>query len=142
MRHDLWDVAAVYRREQADSLRGLAGADQPPSDEVRDLYRVASTIELRGIATMARTATIVGARCCDTCRAANGTVHKIAVELRSSTLPHASCPTGLCRCRWDLTPHDVRMIQRYLERTRGLPAEAKGEVESSEPATVATATPG
>jgi hypothetical protein len=118
-------VAARHRREQANALRRVAGRHLPPSDEVRDLYREAARIELQGIGAMARTAAVVGSRCCDVCRSDEGTVRKIATELRSSRLPHEGCTNAPCKCRWDLTPHDVRMIQRYLVRSGRLRADGR-----------------
>jgi hypothetical protein len=125
VRRDLWEVAAQLRRGQAIALHRLAGRQVPPGREIRDLYREAAMIELRGIAGMARTAAVVGPRCCDVCRADDGTPRRVAAELRRARLPHEGCTKGLCRCRWDLSPRDVRMVQRYLVRTGRLIVEAE-----------------
>jgi hypothetical protein len=124
LRRDRWEEAARHRRAQADALRRLTGRHLEPSTEVRDLYREAAAIELRGIAAMARTAAVVGSRCCDACRADDAAVFRIAAELRATRLPHDGCPKGVCRCRWDLTPRDVRMVQRYLQRVGRLRTDA------------------
>jgi hypothetical protein len=124
LRRELWEVAARHRREQANALHRLAGRQHPPTTEMLELYRVAARIELRGIAAMARTAAVVGSRCCETCRSEDGTAHRIAAELRSARLPHVACPRGLCRCRWDLSQQDVRTVQRYLVRTGRLRIDA------------------
>jgi hypothetical protein len=136
LRREMWEVAARHRRDQGNALHRLAGRQLPPGPEVRDLYREAARIELRGIAAMARSAAIVGSRCCDVCRADDGVTHRIAAELRSARLPHQGCTRGVCRCRWDLSPHDVRMVQRYLIRTGRLRVDSP---ETADPETMLAA---
>jgi hypothetical protein len=132
LRRELWEVAARHRRDQANAVHRLAGRQLPPGAEVRELYREAARIELRGIAAMARTAAVVGSRCCDVCRADDGATHRIAGELRAARLPHQGCTRGVCRCRWDLSPHDVRTVQRYLIRTGRLRVDSP-EAADQEP---------
>jgi hypothetical protein len=142
LRRDRWEEAARHRRGQADALRRLTGRHVAPSEEVRDLYREAARIELRGIATMARTAAVIGSRCCDACRADEGAAFRIAAELRATRLPHDDCSKDLCRCRWDLTPRDVRMVQRYLQRVGRLRTDAAVPDAAPDPPTIAESAPG
>jgi hypothetical protein len=110
-----WEDAARIRREHAAVLYRIAGSPVPPSSEVLKLHRDGVTAELRGIAEIARDAELVAATCCDTCRADDGRVLRIAAELRAPRLPHDGCPKGLCRCRWALaTPRTT--VQHYLRR--------------------------
>lgn len=127
LRHDRWEVAALLRRDQAQAIRRMDGEGAPPTDEMLRRCRQAAELELRGIASMARTAVVVGARCCEACRADDGAVLRIAGELRGTRLPHVDCPKGLCGCRWDLAPRDVLLVQHYLQRTGQWP-EMKGQV--------------
>jgi len=98
-------------------MHRVAGSPATPTDEVLALYHEAVSTELRGIGKMAKEAALVGADCCDTCRADDGRTFKIAAELRTPRLPHEGCPKGLCYCRWDLTIRDRSMVERYLRRT-------------------------
>lgn len=142
LRRDRWEEAARHRRGQADALRRLTGRHVAPSEEVRDLYREAAAIELRGIATLARTAAVIGSRCCDACRADEGAAFRIAAELRATRLPHDGCSKDLCRCRWDLTPRDVRMVQRYLQRVGRLRTDAAVPDAATDPQANTASTPG
>ena len=75
----------------------------------------------RGIAEVARTAELRAATCCDTCRSDDGREVRIAVELRTPTLPHAACPKGPCRCRWFLADRDRTIVTGLLRRQRRAP---------------------
>ena len=101
-----WEDAARIRRAQALVLYRVAGSPVPPPDGIVRLHRDGTAAELRGIAGIAREAELVGATCCDACRADDGRTLRITAELRVPRLPHEGCPRGLCRCRWDL-PHDI-----------------------------------
>jgi hypothetical protein len=111
-----WEDASLIRREQALALHRIAGSPETPPAELVALLREGAAAELKGIATIARDAELRGADCCDACRADDGRVFAIAVELQAPRLPHAGCPWGLCRCRWDLAAHDRTTVQRYLRR--------------------------
>jgi len=111
-----WEDAAQTRREHALALYRVAGSPVPPPAEIVKLHRDGVAAELRGIAEIAPDAELVGAACCDACRADDGRVLKIAAELRVPRLPHDGCPKGLCRCEWGLTPRHRTAIQHYLRR--------------------------
>ena len=95
-----WAEVALIRRRQAGALFEEAGAQLPPSDEILALYREGAVATLREISQVTRTAELVGAACCQACRADNERVFRIADEIRTPRLPHAGCPSGLCTCDW------------------------------------------
>ena len=95
-----WSDAAAVRRTQATALHRADGASDSPGPDVLAAYRDAVAADLRAIAETVRDAAMVGADCCDACRADAGLVARATVELRATRLPHAGCPSGLCRCRW------------------------------------------
>lgn len=95
-----WDEMAQIRRRQAAALHEEAGAHLPPSDEIVALYREGVAATLRKLAQVSRDAELVGAACCQACRADNEHIFRIADELRTPRLPHAGCPRGLCTCDW------------------------------------------
>ncbi len=112
-----WDTAARLRRDQATALyRAAGGMSKPPAPEVVALYRDGVAAELRGIAEISRDAEVVAATCCEACRADDHKIFRISAELRQPRLPHAGCPRGLCRCRWDLAARDRTTMRRYLRR--------------------------
>lgn len=111
-----WEDAARIGRQHALALYRVAGSPVPPPEEIAGLHREALAAELRGIAAIARDAQLVAASCCDACRVDDGRVLRIATELRTPRLPHAGCPKGLCRCRWELAASDRTAVQRYLRR--------------------------
>jgi hypothetical protein len=114
-----WDMAARLRREEAGVLHRIAGASIPPPTDVLTIYREGVAAELKGIAEIARDAELVAARCCDVCRGDDKAIARISTELRTPRLPHAGCPKGLCRCRWDLATRDRQTLRRYLRRRPG-----------------------
>jgi hypothetical protein len=114
-----WDAAARLRREEAGVLHRIAGASVPPTAEFVTIYREGVAAELKGIAEIARDAELVSARCCDACRGDDKAIARISTELRTPRLPHAGCPKGLCRCRWDLATRDRQTLRRYLRRRPG-----------------------
>jgi hypothetical protein len=116
-REDRWEDASRQKRDQAAALYRLAGSPVPPPDEVLAVHREAVAAELRGIGKMAKEAELVGATCCEICRAGDGGTFRIASELRTTRLPHEGCPKGVCHCRWDLALRDQMMVRRYLKRT-------------------------
>jgi hypothetical protein len=118
-----WEAAARLRRDQAAALDRIAGRPRPPSDEVVALYRDGVNAQLRGISEVAREAELAGPSCCDACAVDQGRVFRIAGERREPRLPHAGCPTGLCRCRWTLAVKDVAELRRLM-RLRSRPAPA------------------
>jgi DNA-directed RNA polymerase subunit RPC12/RpoP len=118
-----WETAARLRRDQAAALHRVAGRRLPPSDEVVALYREGVSAQLRGISEVAREAELTGPSCCDACAADQGRVFRIAGERRGPRLPHAGCPTGLCRCRWTLAVKDIDELRRLM-RLRSRPAAA------------------
>lgn len=95
-----WAEMAQIRRRQAAALHEEAGAHVPPSDEIVALYREGVAATLRKLAQVSRDAELVGAACCQACRADNEHIFRIADELRTPRLPHAGCPRGLCTCDW------------------------------------------
>lgn len=95
-----WAEVAQIRRRQAAALHEEAGGNLPPSDEIVALYREGVAATLRELALVSRDAELVGAACCQACRADNEHVFRIAAELRTPRLPHAGCPRGLCTCDW------------------------------------------
>lgn len=111
-----WEDASRMKRELAQTMFRLAGAPVPPSDDVVEFHREAVASELRGIGLIVKEAELVAAPCCDTCRADDGVVVRIAAELREPRLPHAGCPKGLCRCHWEIAVRDESMVRRYLQR--------------------------
>jgi hypothetical protein len=111
-----WDDAARIRRDQALALYRIAGSPVPPPAEIVKLHREGLTAELRGIAAIARDAELVGATCCDACRADDGRILRIAAELPVRRLPHDGCPRGLCRCGWCLAAPYRTSVRRYLRR--------------------------
>ena len=111
-----WEDASRTRREHALVLYRLAGSPVPPSAEIIKVHRDGVAAELRGIAEITRDAELVGATCCDACRADDGQIFKITVELRVPRLPHDGCPKGLCHCRWNLPARHRTAVQRYLRR--------------------------
>jgi hypothetical protein len=128
--HD-WEAASRIRREKATVLYRVAGSPLPPPDDLVAMYREGVVAELRGIAEISRDAELVGASCCDICRADDRLISRISHELREPRLPHDGCPRGLCRCRWDLAQRDRTAMRRYL---RGRPrAESRGASSEPEP---------
>lgn len=130
-----WEDAARIRRAQALALYRVAGSPVPPPEGIVRLHRDGTAAELRGIAEIAREAELVGATCCDACRADDGRILRITAELRVPRLPHEGCPKGLCRCRWDLPARYQTTVRRYLLRraradtapgTGALPPTARG----------------
>jgi hypothetical protein len=95
-----WAEVAQIRRRQAAALHEEAGGTLPPPDEIVALYREGVAATLRNLALMSRDAELVGAGCCQACRADNERIFRIAEELRTPRLPHAGCPRGLCMCDW------------------------------------------
>ena len=132
-----WEDASRIRRAQALALYRVAGSPVPPPEGVVRLHRDGTAAELRAIAEIAREAELVGAACCDTCRAEDGRILRITAELRVHRLPHEGCPKGLCRCRWDLPAPYRTTVRRYLLRrartdtapgTGELPPTARGPI--------------
>lgn len=119
-----WDAGARLRREEAGVLHRIAGAPVPPPADVVGIYREGVAAELKGIAEIARDAELVSARCCDACRGDDKAIARISTELRTPRLPHAGCPKGLCRCRWELASRDRQTLRRYLRRRPGTETRA------------------
>ena len=113
--HD-WETASRFRREKATVLYRVAGSPLPPPADLIATFREGVVAELRGIAEISREAELRSASCCDTCRADDRLISRIAHELRVPRLPHSGCPRGLCRCRWDLAERDRTTMRRYLRR--------------------------
>ncbi|HEX7473885.1 MAG TPA: hypothetical protein VF323_12440, partial [Candidatus Limnocylindrales bacterium] len=126
-----WDEASRLRRDKAAVLYRVAGSPTPPPADIVAIFREGVVAELRGVAEISRDAELVGARCCDTCRADDRLIVRIAQELRAPRLPHAGCPKGLCRCHWDLAARDRLTMRRYLRRRPG--AESRVVVEEPVP---------
>jgi hypothetical protein len=118
-RENRWDEASRLRREQATAMYRVAGAPRPLPADLVAAFSDAVAAELRGIAEISRDAELIAANCCETCRADDGLIVRIAQELRAPRLPHAGCPKGLCHCRWDLAERDRRTMRRYLRRRPG-----------------------
>ena len=126
-----WEDASRIRRAQALVLYRVAGSPVPPPEGILKLHWDATAAELRGIAEIAREAELVGAACCDTCRADDGRILRITAELRVPRLPHDGCPRGLCRCRWDLPARYRTTVRRYLRRARADTAPGTGELPTT-----------
>lgn len=125
--HD-WEAASRIRREKATSLYRVAGSPLPPPADLVAMFQEGVVAELRGIAEISRDAELVGATCCDVCRADDRLISRISIELRVPRLPHGGCPRGLCRCRWELAERDRTTMRRYLRRrprteSRGSPGQ-------------------
>jgi hypothetical protein len=135
-REDRWEIASRIRREQAAAIHKAAGSSIPPPAEALALHREAAAVELRGINKMAKSVQLIGSNCCQTCEADDGRTFRIVTEMRETRLPHADCPKGLCRCRWDLVVRDEAMVRRYLQRkdrgSRGKRAGVDPAVRSGE----------
>ena len=116
--HDWEAMARIRRRDATDQYR-IAGSPMPPPADIVALYREGVASELRGIAEISRDAELTSASCCDACRRDDRSIVRISKELRDPLLPHAGCPKGLCRCRWDLAERDRSTIRRYLRRRAG-----------------------
>ncbi len=128
-----WESASRIRRDQATALYRIARAPLPPPAEIVALYREGVVAELRGIAKVSRDAELVSGACCDGCRADDRRVFRIAHEVREPRLPHAGCPRGLCRCRWDLAARDRIAMRRLLQRR----PRTESRAARSDPATTA-----
>jgi hypothetical protein len=115
-REHRWEDASRVRRAEALTFHRIAGSPATPPAETVALLREAATAELKGIAKIGREAQLKGATCCDACRSDDHRVFPIAAELRTPRLPHAGCPRGLCRCRWDLTVRHRATVQRHATR--------------------------
>jgi hypothetical protein len=111
-----WEDASHVRREHAMALHRLAGSPLPAPADLLALYREGVAVQLRGLAEVVRDAQLVGATCCDACRADNGRIYAISKELSVPRLPHEGCPKALCRCTWDLATRDRDLVVRYLRR--------------------------
>ncbi len=120
-----WGDVGRIRREQAAALYRAAGSPVPPPPDITELHREGMSAVLRALAAMARDAEIVGGGCCKACRAADGTIIRIATELRDPRLPHDGCPQGLCGCDWW-----VAVAERPSARRRA-PAAPPGEAVSA-----------
>ena len=119
------------RRDQAMALYRAAGVSEPPSEAILKLHREAVAAELRGIAEMVRDAELAAATCCDTCREDDHRIVRISAELRAPSLPHATCPKGLCACHWDLPMSHRATVQRYARRRAN--ADARGARAKASP---------
>ena len=115
-REHRWEQAATIRREQALALYRAVRSPVPPPDEVLALHREAAATDLRGLSDISRDAALVAAPCCEACAADVGRTFRISRELQGARLPHAGCPRGLCRCRWDLADRERSLVARYLRR--------------------------
>ena len=97
--HRFADAGAIGRAH-AQALYKDLGAPDPVPDEIVAVHREAMTADLRAQRAFGRDAELVAAPCCDACNADAGLIARISDEVKVSRLPHAGCPTGLCRCRW------------------------------------------
>jgi hypothetical protein len=113
-----WEDASRTMRDHAVVLFRIAGSPVPPPEEVLRPHRDGAAAALRGLGGMAREAELLGAKCCDACRADDGRTFPIAAELRTSRLPHAGCPKGLCKCDWYLAVRDESLVRRHLRRRK------------------------
>ena len=111
-----WDEASRLCLDQALALYQIAGSPLPPPDDVVALHREGALAALHGLADIAKDAALIGASCCEPCRADDGRSFRISRELREPRLPHPDCPKGLCHCRWDLTSRDRHLVGDYLRR--------------------------
>jgi hypothetical protein len=115
-RNRRWDEASRLRLDEALALYRVAGSPLPVPEDVVALHREGALAELRGLGDITKDAALIGAGCCEPCRADDGRSFRISRELREPRLPHPGCPTGLCRCRWDLTTRDRDLVGGYLRR--------------------------
>ena len=111
-----WEEASRVMRDHALVLHRAAGSPVPPPPEIVKVHREGAAAALRGLAELSRDSELVGARCCDTCRADDGRTFRISQELRVPRLPHEGCPKGLCRCDWYLAVKDHTLVRRQLRR--------------------------
>ena len=131
-----WGDIGTLRRVQAAALYQDAGSPVPPPEEVMALHREGMSAVLRSLSAVAQNAEVVGAECCKACRADDGTVVRIATELRAPRLPHAGCPRGICACDWW-----VAVVERKPSRRRR-PATRAAGVSATVPAPDAEAETG
>ena len=124
-----WGDIGTIRRAQAAALYQEAGSPVPPPDEVVALHREGMGAVLRSLSAVARNAEVVGAECCKACRADDGTIVRIATELREPRLPHAGCPRGICACDWW-----VAVVERKPSRRRRPASRVAGEATMGAPA--------
>ena len=111
-----WEDASRIMRDHAMTLFKLDGSPIPPPYDAVHAHRLGAAAALRGLGEMSRVAELVSTNCCDVCRADDGGLFKIAVELREPRLPHVGCPRGLCRCDWFLAVRDQTAVRRHLRR--------------------------
>lgn len=121
-----WEDASRIMREHALVLFKLAGSPIPPPEESLDAHRLGAAAQLRGLGEMSRVAELVSGKCCDACRADDGGLFKVAVELRQPRLPHGECPRGLCRCDWFLAVRDQSLVRRQLRRRARTESAVRG----------------
>ena len=114
-----WAEVARIRRAQAAALYADTGSPVPPPDEIVALHREGMDAVLRSLAPMAPDAELVAARCCPACAEDDGTIVRIAAELRASRLPHAGCPKGLCGCDWWIAEAERRSRRRRARAAGG-----------------------
>ncbi len=123
-----WEDASRIMRDHAMVLFKVAGSPIPPPEESLEAHRLGATAALRGLDEMSRIAELVSGRCCDMCRADDGGLFKISVELRQPRLPHAGCPKGLCRCDWFLAVRDQSQVRRHLRRRARTELAVRGSI--------------
>jgi hypothetical protein len=127
-----WGDVGTIRRAQAAALYQDAGSPVPPPDEVMALHREGMSAVLRSLSAVARNAEVVGAECCRACRADDGTVVRIATELREPRLPHAGCPRGICACDWWVAVVERKPSRRRRPASGGAGEAAEGPAPNAE----------
>ena len=137
-----WVQVSRIRTAEADALYRDAGSPLPPPADLVAVYREARAAVLHSLAAHSPVVELAGDTCCRACRAEEGALFTIAVELRKPRLPHEGCPRGLCGCDWFVALPEAKPARRRRRKstvavTAGS-SEAAGD-EADEPAAKAAA---
>jgi hypothetical protein len=117
-REKRWGAVGRVRRRQAQAMYEEAGNPLPVPDEILALSREGIAALLRSLQEVSRDAELAGGQCCAACRADEGRVTRISNELRMPTLPHVTCPRGLCGCDWWPVSPVPRAARKRTRRRR------------------------
>jgi hypothetical protein len=107
-----WVRLSRIRQIEADELYLDAGSPLPPPADILAVYRESKAAVLHSLAAHSTVAELAAGTCCRACRADEGGLFKIAVELRKPRLPHEGCPRGLCGCDWFVAVPEAKPARR------------------------------
>jgi len=123
-----WVRVSRIRQIEADELYLDAGSPLPPPADILAVYRESKAAVLHSLAAHSTVAELAAGTCCRACRADEGGLFKIAVELRKPRLPHEGCPRGLCGCDWFVAvPESKPARRRRKPKTALSPGTAPSE---------------